>query len=144
MIRLFGPQDMEQVMELWLCGNLDAHSFIPRRYWESHTAEVREQLLCAEVYVYEEEGRILGFVGMQGDYLAGLFVQKEQRGRRIGKQLLEYAKSAHRSLTLNVYQKNRRAADFYRREGFSISRTGPDPETGETEYTMVWTPEEHR
>ena len=49
MIRKLCLEDMEQVIELWIHGNLDAHSFIPRNYWESHAAEVREQLLCAEV-----------------------------------------------------------------------------------------------
>lgn len=55
MIRKLCVEDMDQVIELWLHGNWDAHRFIPRRYWESHAAEVREQLLCAEVYIYEEK-----------------------------------------------------------------------------------------
>ena len=131
MIRKLCLKDMEQVVELWLSGNLDAHSFVPEEYWESHAAEVQEQLLCAEVYVYEENGRILGFAGIQENYLAGIFVQKGLRGNRIGKQLLDHAKSVHPSLTLNVYQKNQRAVSFYQREGFSILQTGTDPETGE-------------
>lgn len=136
MIRKLCLEDMEQVIELWIHGNLDAHSFIPRNYWESHAAEVREQLLCAEVYVYEENGSILGFAGLQRNYLAGIFVQKESRGNRIGKRLLDHVKSVHPSITLNVYQKNQRAVSFYKREGFSVLQAGIDPETGEIDYTM--------
>ena len=138
MIRKLCLEDMEQVIELWIHGNLDAHSFIPRNYWESHAAEVREQLLCAEVYVYEENGSILGFAGLQRNYLAGIFVQKESRGNWIGKRLLDHVKSVHPSITLNVYQKNQRAVSFYKREGFSVLQAGIDPETGEIDYTMGW------
>lgn len=138
MIRKLCVEDMDQVIELWLHGNWDAHRFIPRRYWESHAAEVREQLLCAEVYIYEENGRILGFAGMQKNYLAGIFVKKESRGNRIGKRLLDHVKSVHPSMTLNVYQKNQRAVSFYEREGFLVLQTETDHETGEIDYTMGW------
>lgn len=34
MIRMFDARDLDQVMELWLNGNIEAHDFIPRNYWE--------------------------------------------------------------------------------------------------------------
>ncbi|MFR7971908.1 MAG: hypothetical protein ACLU8C_05935 [Lacrimispora saccharolytica] len=79
MIRMFDACDLDQVMELWLNGNIEAHDFIPRNYWESNAPMVREQLLQAEIYVYETDGKILGFVGLQGDYLAGIFVDRHAR-----------------------------------------------------------------
>ena len=33
MVRKFEEKDLETVMELWLAGNLQAHSFIPEQYW---------------------------------------------------------------------------------------------------------------
>lgn len=81
MIRELQLRDLEQVMRIWLEGNLDAHSFIPRGYWESKVPMVREQLLQAEVCVYGQAGEVLGFAGMQGDYLAGIFVDAEHRSR---------------------------------------------------------------
>ena len=51
MIREFhAPEDTRQVMDLWLEGNKDAHSFIPEEYWRSHLEEVQEQILQAEKY----------------------------------------------------------------------------------------------
>ena len=38
----------------------------------------------------------------------------------------------------NVYVKNKRAVQFYEREGFCIQREGKDAETGEKEYCMLW------
>lgn len=138
MIRKFQITDTEQVMEIWLTGNIDAHSFIPKEYWLSNFDMVREQLLQAEVYVFENEGSIQGFIGIQEDYIAGIFVKEEVRSAGIGKRLLDYIKENHSALTLNVYQKNRRAVEFYQREGFYILSEGLDEETKETDCTMFW------
>ena len=138
MIRAFQPADAGQVMEIWLTGNEEAHPFVDPAYWHSHTAEVREQLSEAEVLVYEEEGAILGFIGVQGDFIAGIFVRREARGRGIGKCLLDTVKATHSSLTLSVYRKNGRAAAFYAREGFAVVSESIDPETGEAEQTLCW------
>lgn len=138
MIREFQRSDIEPVMKLWLFGNEDAHPFIPKTYWESNFEMVQEQLLQAEVYVYEVGGIIHGFIGVQGDYIAGIFVDKHSRSCGIGKQLLAYVKQKYDTLSLGVYQKNTRAAAFYQREGFSILSEAVDEATGEKEYAMFW------
>ena len=92
----------------------------------------------AELYVWEDEGGVQGFVGLDGDYIAGIFVRDGARSRGIGKTLLDLAKSLRSSLTLNVYQRNSRAVSFYLREGFSLRSESVDENTGETEYLMGW------
>ena len=42
------------------------------------------------------------------------------------------------AVTWALFQKNRRAADFYRREGFSVREESVDEGTGEAEYWMEW------
>lgn len=138
MIRKMKTCDIGPVMQIWLSSNIEAHSFVPRTYWQTNAPMVQKQLLQAEVYVYETKGTIQGFVGLQGDYLAGIFVEKQFRSDRIGKQLLDHVKGSHPALSLNVYQKNQRAVAFYQREGFSVISEGTDAETGEAEYTMYW------
>ena len=139
MIREIKLSDIEQVMRLWLEGNMEAHNFISAEYWKSNAPLVQEQLLQAEVYVYEENGIIQGFAGMQGDYLAGIFIEKSVRSAGIGKQLLDHIKKIRASsLFLKVYQENRRAIRFYQREGLIITGEGLDEDTGHHEYTMTW------
>lgn len=36
MIRQFQKSDIEQIMKIWLNGNLDAHPFISKEYWHSN------------------------------------------------------------------------------------------------------------
>lgn len=138
MIRSFQPHDAERVMELWLEGNWDAHPFIPKSYWTSCAPQVRGQLPRAEVYVYESGGKIQGFAGMQGDCLAGIFVDRRHRSAGIGKQLLDHIKKRHPAFTLHVYRRNRRALGFYLREGLSVLGQGVDEDTGEQDMTMKW------
>ena len=142
MIRKLRPADLETVLTLWREGNLQAHPFIPPEYWLSHESEVRTQLPQADVFVWEENGEVLGFLGLWEQDIAGLFVRSGARSRGIGKALLGFAKMNHRRLTLRVYLRNTRAFAFYRREGFFPVETQIDPETGETEYKMVCNREE--
>lgn len=138
MIREFQINDIDKVMEIWLASNLDAHSFVEADYWISNVAFVREQLLQAEIYVFEEQNKILGFVGVQENYLAGIFIDKAFRSLGIGKQLLDYIKNGHNIISLNVYKENRNAVKFYMREGFTIISEELDDATDCIEYLMQW------
>lgn len=138
LIREVKKQEIPKVAEIWLAANLDAHDFIPETYWRDHLEMVEELLAKAWICVCEEEGKILGFLGMDGDYIEGIFVEKDQRGRGIGKLLLDYVKGFKKKLELRVYEKNSRAIRFYRREKFCVSAEEIDRDTGEKEYRMLY------
>ena len=117
MIRELQKTDIDTVSQIWLDANRDAHDFIPAEYWENNFLPVKKMLLQAEVYVYmdERKNRIEGFVGLDQEYIAGIFVRKEARSGGIGKALLDFVKEKKQELTLNVYRKNERAVRFYER-----------------------------
>ena len=138
MIRPLQKADINSVAEIWLDANRKAHAFIPASYWERNFASVKEMLPQAEVYVYETDQGIQGFLGLNGEYIEGIFVSEEAQSRGIGKLLLNHAKGRKPALRLNAYQKNVRAIRFYQREGFQILRSGLDAATGEAECEMLW------
>ena len=138
MIRKMEPADADRVGEIWLEANREAHGFIPASYWEENFPAVREMLPLAEVYVWEDRGEIQGFVGLNGDYIEGIFVKGSCRSAGVGRKLMDHCKETRSSLRLNVYEKNRRALAFYLREGFQITAEGADEATGEREYGMEW------
>lgn len=138
MIRKFRAEDLDRVMKIWLDSNVSAHSFVPEAYWKDQEEGVREQIPLAEVYVWEEAGEILGFIGLAGEEAAGIFVREGFRDRGIGGALLEYVKQIRERLFLCVYEQNRRALPFYERHGFQKERKQTDSDTGETEYRMFW------
>ncbi len=138
MIRTLQRTDIDHVMRLWLSGNEDAHPFIPKEYWLAHFSAVQEQILQAEIFVCETDHVIRGFIGITDGYIAGIFVDRPFRSHGIGKQLLDFTKQLHPSLSLSVYQKNQKAVSFYLREGFSVFSQSLDEATNEREYTMIW------
>ena len=140
MIREFQRDDINKVADIWLNTNIKTHSFIPAQYWKGNFEFVKERLLQAEVYVYEDDQEIQGFIGMNGEYIEGVFVSDEYQSQGIGARLLNYIKNNRDKLSLSVYQKNSRAISFYQREGFEIQCETLDEATGEKEYVMIWQP----
>lgn len=138
MIRKLQKVDINRVADIWLKTNLKAHYFIPEQYWTNNYEVVKEMLPQADVYVYEDDKIIQGFVGINDEYIEGIFVSDEMQSCGIGKMLLDYIKDKKDKLQLKVYQKNVRAMSFYQREGFTIQSEEMDEFTREKEYVMNW------
>ena len=138
MIRELRKVDINKVADIWLDTNIKTHYFISAQYWKSNFELVKELLLQATVYVYEDKQEIQGFIGLSNEYIEGIFVSAEMQSQGIGKILLNYVKGKRNKLILNVYQKNTRAISFYQREGFEIQYSGLDEATGEKDYVMAW------
>ena len=140
MVRQYSNGDIDAVMQIWLDTNIRAHHFIPSDYWRANCDMVRELLSHAEIYVHEDEcaKQIDGFIGLNDDYIEGIFVKETMQSKGIGKQLLNHVKKVKPTLKLNVYQKNEKAIKFYLREKFNIRSENIDDSTGEKEFVMVW------
>lgn len=138
MIRRFNDNDINQIMTIWLESNIDSHSFISPDYWKNNYSNVKTMIPQADVYVYESDGVINGFIGLMNDYIAGIFVSKPYRSKGIGTALLNFAKDSRNKLILSVYVENKSAVRFYEKSNFTIESTGTDDNTLKTEYTMKW------
>ena len=140
MIRKFKEDDLNTVMQIWFDTNIKAHHFISRQYWIDNYEMVKDILPKKEIYVYEDDNinQINGFIGLMDNYIAGIFVNKNNQSRGIGKQLLDYVKEIKETLNLSVYQKNIRAISFYQREQFVIQFEHIDNDNNEKEFIMIW------
>ena len=140
MIRQYDEYDIDALMKIWLDTNIQAHNFISSDYWRSNYDMVRKILPYAEIYVYQDDSakQIIGFIGLNGNYIEGVFVKETMQSKGIGKMLLDYVKNFKTTLTLSVYQKNKKVIRFYLREKFSIQSENVDDNTEEKEFIMVW------
>lgn len=138
MIRVLEEKDVDTVAKIWLETNIKAHDFIASNYWKEHYEIIKDMFLQAEIYVYEIEKEIMGFIGLDKEYIEGIFVLDQYQKRGIGKALLNHVKAKKEHLSLNVYQKNLNAILFYQREGFCVQYEDVDKNIGEKEYRMVW------
>ena len=137
-IRKFNEMDLKRVMRIWYDGNLEAHDFIPKEYWDRNISYVKRSLPQLEVYVYEVDGYVVGFVGIDEGYVSGLFVDKEYRGVGIGTKLVSYVKELYDFFTLHVFENNYGAVTFYENRGLLIKEESVHEDLGEVEYLMYY------
>lgn len=119
--------------------------FIP----ELHTAEqdlwfVRERMLVRdEVWVAEEGGAVVGFIGFRDGWIDHLYVHPDWQGRGIGPQLLAKPLASRQARRLWTFQKNARARKFYEDRGFRLVELtdGSGNEEKEPDALYEWRPD---
>ena len=138
MIRKFKKEDIDEVMEIWKNENIRTHNFISKEYWKNNYEYVKDILPNADIDVYLLDEHIVGFIGVDNDYIEGIFVDTNNQHNGIGTSLLNKIKEEKEKLTLSVYKKNINAIKFYKKNGFIITGESIDKNTDEIEYTMTW------
>ncbi|MDD4956285.1 MAG: GNAT family N-acetyltransferase [Candidatus Omnitrophica bacterium] len=139
MVRAFVRSDMERVLDIWLKASIKAHNFIEEKFWESKLGEMRDVYLASsEIYVYEDGGRVEGFLALCGNTVAALFVSPVCQGRGIGGCLMDKAKEVRDGLCLAVYKENVSSIRFYERHGFRVLEERVDGHTGHMELLMAF------
>ncbi|EKB17502.1 GNAT family N-acetyltransferase [Aeromonas veronii] len=141
MLRPSRPEDMEEIVEIWLLASLQAHDFVDASCWWQAQEDLRTRYLDrAAIWVFEERGDLLGFMALVDNFLAALFVRPDRQGRGVGHALLQEAKRQGASLHARVFVENDQAVRFYRRHGFVIKGEESDPLTGHPQYKMCCEP----
>ncbi len=138
MITEMKQHELAHVLNIWLETNIDTHHFIDKEYWNNLYPLVKELLPIASIYVYRINGHIAGFIGLQDQFIEGIFVDKKYQSKGYGKELLNYVKYKNKELKLKVYKKNKSALNFYLREQFVIVDESMDTNTSEWELTLRW------
>ncbi len=106
MIRKIKADETDAVMKIWLETNVVAHPFISESYWRSNFEAVKKMLPQSTIFIYEESNMIEGFIGLQGNYIAGLFIDADNQSRGKGTALLDHVRENRSELSLKVYKKN--------------------------------------
>lgn len=133
--------ELDELMTIWFEVNSETHKFINKNYWLEQFDFVKQAIQKATIIVYYKQTKIIGFIGLIDDYIAGIFVQNCYQNQGIGGQLLSFAKTENDNLSLSVYSKNQRALTFYLKQGFKICKKQLDESTHEEECLMVWNKE---
>lgn len=132
--------EVEEVMDIWLKTNIEAHNFIRKQYWVDNFNVVKEQYIPnSTTYIYKEDDIIKGFISIVDEFFVGaLFVLEDYQEKGIGKKLLNYCKKIYNSLELAVYSENNSAFKFYKSCNFRIKNKQVNEDSGFEEYIMIW------
>jgi len=143
-LRPVEPGDTEAVGDVFLAA-LAGMTYLPDLHTEEETRTFIRDLLLPynEVWVAEEDGRVIGFTGLGDDFVRHLYVRPEEQDRGVGTALLELAKERRPAgLQLWVFQRNVGARRFYERHGFTLVELtdGSGNEEREPDARYVWEP----
>lgn len=120
-IRTCNESDYSELVGVWERSVRASHDFLT----EADIEEIRSKLAAeyfpgVELVCVEDEGSIVGFIGMADGKIEMLFVDAECRGKGIGGVLMDHA-LRHGATSVDVNEQNRAALGFYESRGFKVS-----------------------
>lgn len=132
--------EIDDIMKIWLESTIEAHCFIEEEYWKKNYEVVRDMYIpMAKTFVYCDEEKIKGFISViDSNFIGALFVHTKSQGRGIGESLLEYVKNKYENIELAVYKDNKKAVEFYKKEGFKIIKEQENEDSSHLEYLMSY------
>ena len=147
-IRRAREEELEPLTSLFIRARNEM-DYLPRVPVEAAVPIARRIREHEEVWVAEEDGRLLGFLGIEESTNLGgaavlekLYVEPTEQNRGVGTDLLDTAKELRPDeLYLWVFQKNR-ARRLYERHGFRLVKLtdGADNMEREPDALYRWAP----
>ena len=122
---------LPQLLRVWESAVRATHLFLSEKEIEKIKRYVPQAI--GEVpflVVAEQEGMPVAFAGIKGQKLEMLFVSAENRGKGIGKRLLQYAVDNHGVSEVVVNEQNAQAVGFYSHVGFVVCKRSDMDEQG--------------
>ncbi|EIV2086874.1 TPA: N-acetyltransferase [Klebsiella aerogenes] len=146
MIQRWNATETGPLLELWLDSTIYAHPFIAESYWRDSLEVVRDVYLpAAATWVWQDDDVLKGFVSvMDSRFVGALFVAPQAIRHGIGRALLDEVKQHYDWLSLEVYQKNVRAVNFYHAQGFRIEDCAWQDDTQHPTWIMHWPADQMR
>lgn len=112
--------DHPAILTVWIESVSATHHFLAPADFERIYVQLRDRWLddVGQIRVWEEEGAVAGFIGMNPPKVEMLFVAPAYMGKGIGRALLDSVRGDWPLLEVDVNEQNTAAAGFYRRYGF--------------------------
>ena len=123
------PNLINQLLEVWEKSVRATHLFLSDREIKNIKEYVPQALNGIAHLMIDagEAGRAVAFMGIEDGTLEMLFISPEERGKGLGKRLIEYGIESYSVERLAVNEQNPQAKEFYEHMGFHVNkRTGLD------------------
>lgn len=130
-MKLRSPELIENLLIIWKESVRATHSFLSSAEIEQIKKYVPQALNGVKhlIVAENENDKVVAFMGTEDGRLEMLFVSPEERGKRIGKKLLQYGIREYGIKEVTVNEQNPQAIGFYEHLGFTTyKRTDYDEE----------------
>ncbi len=119
MIREYREDDTDALVAIWRSASVIAHPFLSPQFVEQEASNLRKIYLPhAQTWVTEYNNKPVGFIAMIDNEIGGLFLDPDYHGRKLGKNMVDYAVEKKGHLHVEVFEKNAVGRRFYDRYGF--------------------------
>ena len=131
MIRQYEGQDLQDLLTAWAAASEIAHPFLTEDFLASERENIPNLYLPnAETWVYEADGRVVGFVALIGNEVGAIFVHPSHQRMGVGNDLMDKAKELRGGLEVEVFVKNDIGRAFYAKYGFTPIQEKVHDQTG--------------
>ncbi len=123
---------VEQLLKVWESSVRATHLFLSEDEIENikkYVPQALKEIPCLTVAENEEQIPV-GFMGIAGQHLEMLFISNEERGKGLGRELLEYGMEKYSVNDLAVNEQNPLAKGFYEHMGFEVYKRTEHDEQG--------------
>ena len=129
MIREVKKTDYPILVDIWESAVLSTHDFLKQDDFLYYKEHLSAYFQYVTLYGYEQDGRLVGFIGVAENNIEMLFVHNDYRYKGVGKRLVMYAIEKLQVYKVDVNEQNIQAVGFYQHMGFSvITRSDLDAE----------------
>ena len=121
-VKMRTPDLIRQLLEVWEGSVRATHLFLSEDEI-NHIKEYVPQALdsIAHLVIAEDgDGRPVAFMGVEDGSLEMLFIAPQERGKGLGKRLLQYGIENYGLKRLAVNEQNPQAKGFYEHMGFQV------------------------
>ena len=129
----------EQLVEVWEKSVRATHLFLSDKEIEDIKMYVPQAINeIAHLIIAENESNVpVAFMGIEGHKLEMLFIIPEERGKGLGKRLIQYGIENHSIDELAVNEQNPLAKEFYVHMGFQVYKRTDHDEQGKA-YPLLY------
>ncbi len=123
---------IEQLLQVWESSVKATHLFLSENEIDSIKKYVPQAIKeIPHLFIVENKNQIpIGFMGIIGQHLEMLFISCEERGKGLGKELLNYGIEKYSVNDLAVNEQNFLAKGFYHHIGFEVYKRTEFDEQG--------------
>lgn len=121
---------LSELLNVWEQSVRATHLFLSDAEVKNIKKYVPQVLAGVEHLIIAECEKTVAFMGIQNRRLEMLFVAPEERGKGVGKQLLQYGIGNYGVFEVTVNEQNSQAVGFYEHMGFKTYKQTDSDEQG--------------